>query len=340
VKVLITGGTGFIGSHVAPALRRAGHECVLLDLHPPASGESWIPGDVREPRAVRHALRGCGAVLHLSAAHHDFGLAPETYRSVNVEGTAVVLEAMSQAGVHQIAFTSTAAVYGTTPGVRTETTPPAPTTPYGTTKLEAERLIAAWVSSGAPRGALIFRPTVVFGPGNFANMFTLIRQIARRRFLPVGDGANQKSLAYVTNLVTALVSRWPEPAVAGVRTYNYADLPDLTSAQIAAAVYAALDRAVPTWSLPMPLARAIALPFDGVTALTGRDLGVSTARLRKFAESETRLQSLALEAEGYQPAIRLPEGIAEMVRWYQALNGAAIPAPRLPPARPVAWEAD
>lgn len=339
MQLLVTGGTGFIGSHVVPALETAGHRCVRLDLHPPLGGGPWVRGDVRDPATLRHAIQGCEAVLHLAAAHHDFGLAVDTYRTVNVEGTRAVLDAMNAAGVRRIAFTSTAAVYGATPGVRTEATPPAPSTPYGATKLEAEQLLVAWAAADPRREVLIIRPTVVFGPGNYANMFTLIRQVARGRFLPVGRGANQKSLAYVGNLLAALAERWPAPAAPGVRLYNYADVPDLTSTEIAAAVYRGLGRTPPGWSIPMRLARLLALPFDLATALTGRDLGVSTARLRKFAEAETRLYPAALEAEGFRPPTPLPEGIAAMVRWYRAVAGNPVPPPRLPPAEVVPWPA-
>lgn len=337
MKIFVTGATGFIGRTAVAALRAAGHDCVCFDRLPlPDQGqpEGYARGDVRDAEAVRRSMAGCHAVLHLAAAHHDFGIAAATYHDVNVTGTAVVLQAMDAAGIGNVAFFSTAAVYGTTGGVRTEATPPAPVTPYGVTKLAAEGVLTRWATADASRSVLIFRPTVVFGPGNFANMFTLIRQVDRGRFAFVGDGTNQKSLAYVGNLVDALLQCWPLPAVPGVRLYNYADRPDLTSREIARAVYAGLQRRVPGWQIPMPLARLIAAPFDLVTALTGRDLGLSSARLAKFARAETRLAPDALEAEGYAPRTPLREAIAEMVAWYQAEGAAHPEPPRLPPAQP------
>lgn len=334
MKILVTGATGFIGRLAVAALRARGHALVLLDRIPPTAPDAdFHLGDVRDASRVAELVRGCDAVLHLAAAHHDFGIAPETYHDVNVTATEQLVAAMSAAGVRNIAFFSSAAVYGATGGVRTEATPPAPVTPYGTTKLQAERVLADWAAEDPAHSVLIIRPTVVFGPGNFANMYTLIRQIERGRFAFVGSGTNRKSLAYVGNLVDALLARWPEPAEPGVRTINYADLPDLSSREIAEAVYRALNVPRPGWSIPMPLARLAALPFDLLTAVTGRDVGLSSARLAKFAEAETRLASEVLASEGHVPRVRLPDAIAEMVAWYLAEGKANPEPPRIPPPR-------
>jgi len=339
VRLLVTGGTGFIASHAVTALRQRGHDCVRLDLIPPRDGASgFVRGDVRDRETVAHAMAGCQAVLHLAAAHHDYGLSAATYHSVNVTGTDVVIETMEREGIRSLAFLSTAAVYGSATGRRTERTPTNPTSPYGVTKLEAEGRLVRWAANGPDRSLLVLRPTVVFGPENYANMFTLIRQIDRGRFPLVGSGTNHKSLAYVANLVAALLERWPLPSVPGTRIYNYADTPDLTSRDIALVAYRALGRSAPRWAVPMPVARALALPFDLATTLTGRDFGLSTARLRKFAEAETALHPEALEREGYRAPISLADGIATMVEWYRAVRQASPPAPRLPPETVLPWQ--
>lgn len=334
MKILVTGATGFVGRPAVTELRARGHTLVLLDQKAPATPDAnFHLGDVRDAALLDELVRGCDAVLHLAAAHHDFGIAAETYHDVNVTATEQLIAAMSAAGVRNIAFLSSAAVYGATGGVRTEATPPAPVTPYGTTKLQAEHVLAAWAARDPARAVLVIRPTVVFGPGNYANMYTLIRQIERGRFAFVGTGTNRKSLAYVGNLVDALLARWPEPVRPGVQTINYADLPDLSSREIAEAIYRALGVPRPGWSIPMPLARLAALPFDLLTAVTGRDVGLSSARLAKFAEAETRLASDVLAAEGYVPRVPLTDAIAEMVEWYQREGKAHPEPPRLPPPR-------
>ena len=336
MRILITGGTGFIGSHVARTLRARGHKCVLLDLVAPSSPDpDFIHGDIRNPEAVSSAIGGCEAVLHLAAAHHDYGISDATFSSVNVIGTRIVAAAAAAAGIGRICFTSTAAVYGGVQELRNEFARPTPTTAYGRTKLEAEQLLSAWAAAHPERDLLVIRPTAVFGPGNFANMYTLIRQIDRGRFAMVGRMDNYKSLAYVENLAEALSERWPIPTRPGIRLVNYADTPDLTSHEIAEAVYRGLGKLPPRWSIPMRLARLTALPFDIVTALSGKDFGISGARLQKFAAAETRLGPGALAAEGYQPIHSLTDGIQRMVSWYLSVRHMKDVAPRLPPAIPV-----
>ncbi len=331
MKILVTGATGFIGRVAVAALRARGHALVLLDRIPPAGPDpDFHLGDVRDPVLVGALVRGCDAVLHLAAAHHDFGIAPETYHDVNVTATEQLTAAMTASGVRNIAFFSSAAVYGATGGVRTEATAPAPITPYGATKLQAELVLGEWAAADPAHAVLVIRPTVVFGPGNFANMYTLIRQIEHGRFAFVGPGTNRKSLAYVGNLVDTLLARWPEPGRPGVQTINYADHPDLSSREIAEAIYSALGVPRPRWSIPMPLARVAALPFDLLTAVTGRDVGLSSARLAKFAEAETRLASEVLAAEDHSPRVTLSDAIAEMVGWYLREGKAHPEQPRLP----------
>src|SRR6201996_3132350 len=126
MRVLVTGGAGFIGSHVVEALSRAGHEgrgldallpCVHPGGRPPVSGDTgfeFVHGDVRDAQTVDDALRGVGAVCHLAAMVGlgvDFGDAP-LYAGCNDLGTAVLLAAMADAGVSRLVLGSSMGGYG------------------------------------------------------------------------------------------------------------------------------------------------------------------------------------------------------------------------------------
>ncbi|MFI8520775.1 NAD-dependent epimerase/dehydratase family protein [Streptomyces sp. NPDC085481] len=122
MRVLVTGGAGFIGSHVVTALRRAGHEPVVLDAllpsaHPTAPEPppaELLHGDVRDPQAVRAALSGIDAVCHQAALvglGKDFADAPQ-YVSCNDLGTAVLLAAMAETGVRRLVLAGSMVVYG------------------------------------------------------------------------------------------------------------------------------------------------------------------------------------------------------------------------------------
>ncbi len=150
MRVLVTGGAGYIGSHTVSRLVAAGHEVVVLDNlatgHAVAVGDvPLVVGDVTDPDAVERVVaRGIDAVVHF-AAHKSVAEsvgAPGRYLRTNLGGTLTVLEAMARAGVERFVLSSTCAVYGTPDALPvTESTPTRPENPYGESKLMAERLL-------------------------------------------------------------------------------------------------------------------------------------------------------------------------------------------------------
>jgi nucleoside-diphosphate-sugar epimerase len=318
VNVLLTGGSGFIGRYVHNALMGAGHKVCMLDLVEPswdAAPARIIVGDIRDPFTVRRALAGCDAVLHLAGAHHDFGIARETFFSVNEMGAQVLSAAASEAGLKNICFFSTVAVYGATPEPRHEAAPTLPISPYGESKLLAERVFQRWTQAGDSRRCLVVRPTVVFGPGNFANMYTLIRLVDSGLFLRVGPGDNVKSLAYVENLVDGVLYLWQKPAENAFEIFNYVDKPDLDTRRLLGVIYHALGRQPPVLHLPLSLALVGALLFDLMIKISGRNLPISTARIRKMS-AQTKFESDKIRQAGFQPKMTLIDGIDRMTRWY------------------------
>lgn len=321
VRIFITGGSGFIGSYFHDLLTQAGHSLVIYDLIEPPfplKNASYVKGDVRDKAHLQRSMAGCERVLALAAAHHDFGIAEGTYFAVNETGTRNICEAMDAHGIRDLCFYSSCAVFGDSKPPLREDSPTAPNSPYGASKLAGERAIKPWADKGEGRRALIIRPTITFGPRNFANMYSLIRQVHNKRYVQIGPGSNIKSLSYVENIVSATNFLWmrPESQRAVFDIFNYIDKPDLTSRKIAEAIYAALGRKFPAFSVPMGLGLLLALPFDVVIKLTGKNLPVSSARVKKLAGTETRFEADKLAAAGFKPPIPLTEGIARMVRWY------------------------
>lgn len=323
MRVLVTGGSGFIGSYFVERLAEAGDEIVILDLIDPPS---WYPahtyhkGDIRDPEAARRAMEGCERVIHLAAAHHDFGIEHDTYYSVNEHGSQVMCDAMDDSGVRDMTFYSTVAVYGDAPEPHHEDSPTAPNSPYGGSKLKGEGVFRAWTERGGDRRCLVIRPTVTFGPRNFANMYSLIRQVASGKYLEFGPGENIKSLSYVENIVDATLFLLGKPAgeLEPFEIFNYIDKPDLTSRGITRTVYESLGKKSPGFVLPMWSGLLLALPFDLVIAATGKNLPISSARLKKLYSVQTKFEADKLRDAGYSPKVPLREGIDRMVRWYLA----------------------
>ena len=338
MRILITGGGGFIARHFVERLTREGVALTLFDLAPP----DWDPGaaqvvigDVRDRRTLLHAAAGCDAVLHLAAAHHDSGIAPETYYDVNEGGARTLCEVLDRIGVGNVCFFSTVAVYGAAPEPRLEDTPPLPVGPYGASKLAAERVFREWVArapSGGKRRVVVIRPPVVFGAGNFANMYALIRQIDSGRFLQIGNGQNVKSLVYVENLVAATLLAWRREGAPAFEIVNVVDKPDLTSRQIAEVVFRAMGKAPPQHSIPLGLGLALGLPFDAISLLTGRRLPISRARIRKYAAEQTKFEADKLARLGFHAGVGLEEGLRRMVAWYHREGSGQDAKARRPPA--------
>jgi len=363
-RVCITGGSGFIGRYFCEQFAQRGVAFTILDLHPPVaafempSGCTFVRGDVRDPDAVDKAMEGCDALLALAAAHHDFGIAEKTFYDVNEAGSQNLCNAMGKHGVTEACFYSSVAVFGDVPEPRREDSPKNPASPYGRSKLKGEAVFERWVQAGGNRRCFVIRPTVTFGPRNFANMYSLIRQIHSGRFLSVGDGTNVKSLAYVENIVAATLFLWEKQRAAktqagdaktqagDVKThagdakrqagdlktqagagseisdlrfeiFNYVDKPDLSSNAIVSTIRKALGKKPSKLRLPLWLGVLGGLPFDAVIKLTGKNLPVSTARIRKLC-AQTKFEADKVRSAGYQPQVPLTEGIERMVKWYLA----------------------
>jgi GlcNAc-P-P-Und epimerase len=197
---------------------------------------------------------------------------------------------------------------------------PRPESPYGASKLAGEKVLEEWVRQAPERKLLIVRPTVVFGPGNMANMKSLIRQIDSGFYFHLGKGDNVKSIAYVENVVAAtlyLRSRMK----AGLAVYNYADEPQLTSRQIGDHIARYLKRRIRI-TVPKQLAVLMGLPFDLAIKLTGKNLPISSARIEKLG-TETYFSADKIFKEGFKPRFTSIEGLGKMVAWYQQEKRAA-----------------
>jgi nucleoside-diphosphate-sugar epimerase len=319
-RVVVLGGGGFIGRHFIETLRRDDTDIVIVDSLPPrfplGARESIRLGDIRDPSTFEGLLAPGDRVLHLAAAHHDFGLSRATFFAVNAWGTELLVRAAAQAGVQDICFLSSVAVYGAGSGDHAEADPCVPRADYGESKLAAEQVLQRWAAGAPGRRLLTIRPSMTFGEYNFANMYGLIAQIRSGRYLSVGDGTNRKSIGYVGNLVQATLQLWRRPDRLATETFNYADKPDLTSRQLERVIASSLGRPLPPLRLPFSVARILVAPFDAMSHVTGRDLGISLDRVRKFAVDETVYNCDRIFSSGFTPACSLEEGIRRTVAWY------------------------
>jgi nucleoside-diphosphate-sugar epimerase len=309
----IIGGSGFVGVWLARALLAAGHEVRLIDLAPSAAyPERLIRADVRDRDALIAACRGCDVLYNLAAEHRDDVQPVARYYDVNVTGAEHTCEAAERHGIERVVFTSSVAVYGMVEREADETAPLRPFNAYGHTKLAAERVFEAWAERAPARSLTVVRPTVVFGPDNRGNVYTLLAQIARGRRLVLGDGRNRKSMAYVENVADFLA--YALRFGPGTHLYNYVDKPDMDMNELVMLAGATLGhgRTRPR-HVPYPLALGAGLVLDLAAHATGRRFSISAVRVRKY-RATTQFSAARVAASGFVPRHPLRASLIATIR--------------------------
>jgi UDP-glucose 4-epimerase len=220
VRVLVTGGAGFIGSHLVETLVMLGADVVAFD---DLSGGTWdnldgfgesvsqLTGSILDEDAIASATKGCRYVFHqaaLGSVPRSIEL-PSLYYDVNVGGTVNVLKAAHEAGVQRLMFASSSSVYGNPPNdeARSEDQPLMPLSPYAATKAAGEHALAAWAESYG-LDTVAIRYFNVFGPRQNANSaYAAVigafgkAMAAGERCTIYGDGEQGRDFTYVSNVV-------------------------------------------------------------------------------------------------------------------------------------------
>jgi UDP-glucose 4-epimerase len=206
--VLVTGGSGFIGSHVVDAVKRQGLTVRVFDQVKPEADVEWIKGDLRSKEDTYNAVRDVETVFHL-AAIADVNVAatdPQLCLDVNEMGTLNLLQASSGQDVERFVLASTVWVYGKIPGTVNEDTPIQPPADiYTKTKIGQEHLVHSWARSHSIRYTIL-RYDIPYGPrmrGNMAIAAFVRRAMNREPITIFGDGAQGRCWIYVTDLAQA-----------------------------------------------------------------------------------------------------------------------------------------
>ncbi len=244
MRVLVTGGSGFIGSHVVDKLRAAGHEPVIYDLRPSPWHEAGtvdtVLGSITDREALERALHSCDAVAHLAAVAdvNDVHAEPEDAERVNARGTVAVLEAARRAGVKRIVYASTIWVYSDCEGevVDEETLLPAPSHLYTSTKLAGELYCKAYQELYGIEYTIL-RFGIPYGPRarEAAVIPAFVGKAMRGEPLTLaGDGGQSRRFVYVEDLAEGVALGLND--VAANRVYNLASDENVTIKQIAVRV--------------------------------------------------------------------------------------------------------
>lgn len=325
MNILVTGSSGFIARFLILNLASRGHTIIGLDKREGTVdfGDyfTFIHGNILDEEIVKKAMPGVDMVTHLAAEHQDFGVPEKLYYEVNVKGTEILLKQAGENGIKDFVFYSSVAVYGDNQDPSHESLDPDPVSPYGKSKLMAEKAIEKWHKQDKERKVLIIRPAVIFGPYNYANMYKLISSIDKKRYINVGDGKNIKSVGYVENIADATLFLM-DRLKPGIEVYNYADSPHLESCVIASLIAKALNVKLPRVKIPVVVALSLMYPFDLIATATNINLPITSYRINKFTTSTHHLADRIAKL-GFIPRFTIEEGLKKMVAWYASSEMAS-----------------
>lgn len=324
MKNLVTGATGFIGSHIAERLKKEGEEVTALVRKTSNTkflssiGVKFVYGDINDPASLKNAVKGMDVVYH-SAALADEWISPKEARRVNVEGTRNLLDAAKEAGIKRFVFVSSLAVLGMRDHHGTPADAPYHKSgdSYIDTKIDSEQLAMDYFRKyGLP--VTVVRPGFVFGPRDNKLIPRISDRLGKKQFMFVGSGKNKINAVYVENLTDAIISAARAQNAVGQK-YNVTNDSNMTLEGL-------IFKIVDIWKFERPkkhIPKFLAyLVCHVLTAI---------ARMTKAKEppyiTKTRIKFLCLNLDfdiaktrndlGYVPRISIEEGLKRTKEWME-----------------------
>ena len=318
---LVTGGTGFTGSHLVRRLLDRGDTVRVLDNAPglfadelTAKGADVTLGSVTDEAVVDRLMPGVEQVFHVAAVFRQINLPDQVYHDVNAVGTKVVGEVALRHSVTSFVYCSTQGVHGdikSPPG--NEDSPIRPEDYYQQTKYEGEQEIALLVARGLP--ATTLRPMAIYGPGDPARFLHLFRAVKRGRFLMFGGGETLYHPLYIDNLVDAFELAAATPGTGEVYLIGdarYCSLNDLVKA-----VATSMGRDVQIVHLPLQPLWIAAVACETVCKPLGIEPPLFRRRADWFRQNRAFSIDKARRGLGYEAKVDLPTGLATTAEWYR-----------------------
>ncbi len=305
MRALVTGGAGFIGSHIVRRLLEGGHDVVVLDnffsgkrenLAEIAKDVRVVEGDVRDLDMVEKTAAGCELIFHEAAiVSVPFSVErPQESHDVNIQGTLNVLQAARKSGSRRVVFASSAAIYGEEPTLpKSEAMRPEPMSPYGVEKITGEHYLATWSKLFAVE-TVALRYFNVFGPRQdpksaYSGVISIFvdRILAGSPITFFGDGSQVRDFVYVANVVDAnILAGTGDAAKVSGRAFNVACGKRTTLLELASLIERAAGRTV--------------------------ERSFKDARAGDIKESLADI-SRARDALGYEPKVEVLEGLKRLV---------------------------
>jgi nucleoside-diphosphate-sugar epimerase len=323
MKVLVTGATGLLGSHLLQALQQRGEHIRALVLPVEnaekliAQGVEVVRGDVTDAGTLAPAVKDIDIIFHLAGmmgVHRPLA----DYRLVNVTGSANLYRASQAAGVHRFVHTSSHTVYGLGYGrflTEKDALLPDPD-PYSLTKAEGDRLMRRLMLKSNVE-TVILRPGTFFGPGDRLHFGRIAQRMKNGKGVIIGRGDNALPFCYVTDVVQGfLLAAYHEKAPGNV--YNISNDRPLTQQEIFTSIADEVGGTRPTRHLPYYPIYFGSIAAEKITHITHSRPMVTRLGVMMFGTDNRHSVEKARSELGYEPRVDLRQGIELAAAWFNA----------------------
>jgi len=309
---IIFGASGFIGTHLVNIIKEENPDAIIYNLdiiEENHDGKSlFIYCDIRQKIKLDIPVTSEDVIFNLAAVHRTPGHPDCEYFETNIYGAENVCTFANEYNIRKIIFTSSIAPYGASENLKEETTLPTPNTPYGISKLIAEKTHQIWQAKDNTRELTIVRPGVVFGKGENGNFTRLYWGVRKRSFIYAGRKDTIKACIYVKDLVYFMLYKLDNHK-GGTDVYNCTYGPAYTIEQICNEMLCITGLRRKIIKIPGGLLMTAAFI---VGLLGGKVLGIHPARVKKLMIS-TNISGKKLVSSGYSFKYTFHEALVD---WY------------------------
>jgi nucleoside-diphosphate-sugar epimerase len=327
-RVLVTGGTGFIGQHLVKKLLGC-DKYVRVLTRPRNNGARQEPemilagldvdiawGDIRDHSAVKKAIKDVDLIFHLAGRLLVNGIPPNEYEQLHVTGTRVLLSACrSSDRLQSVVYCSSTGVLGPTGRQpKNEASPLNPSNVYEETKAAGESLAINFAENyNLP--VTVARPSMAYGPGDL-HLLRWFRSIKKGYYRIVGNGDNLLHPIYIDDVIEGLLKCAFSTGSTG-KIYHLVGEKPVSIKEFSGRIASALECKIQNSSLPVPVAMGIASILESITVFPTSRLPLTRNRIRYMTENRVYSGEKAKKELGFLPSVDLDTGLQRTVLWYE-----------------------
>ena len=323
MNILVTGGTGFIGSRLALSCLEKNHKVNVLGQENTEAekensklikekGAEVILASVLNKNIISEVTRNMDYIFHFAAAQHEMNIPDQKFWEVNVEGTRNIISGAIENGVKRFIHGSTIGVYGSLQGEIDEDSPTNPNNIYEQSKFEAEKLVLSY-NDRIP--TVIIRIPETFGPGD-RRLLKLFKGIKTNTFFIVGKGENLHHLIYIDDLIEGMYLASENDEAVG-KIFLFAGQKAITTNEMIATIAKDFNTNFPKIKLPLTPMMIAATIIEKIFRPLGIQPPLHRRRMDFFVKGYQLSTKKSNKILGFNPKFDFDSGVKETIKWYE-----------------------